>query len=269
MPAAQLDALRRIASGRTAVFDLASLRRLRGAETWDLTVAAPVRRSVRGAPRPLNRPLAAFPMVPAGTYLLSVKDHGAGDGLLMVGVGNDQFAIVTQPVSLFEAGVRIHLPAGARTLAIRGDEGARDQVDGVELHPLTLDSPPMTTDVARRAVRYGRTVVFFFDEGAFPEPSGFWVGGERDTRVVASPDAPGGTVSLILRNAPVENRLTLESGGRPEEIVLQPNEERLIEMPAGTTLLRIRSSSGFRPSAVDPNSRDTRFLGVFVRTLER
>jgi hypothetical protein len=269
VPAAQMDVLRQIASGRTAVFDLTALRRLHGTEKWDLTVAAPVRRPNRGVPRPLNRPLAAFPMIPAGTYLLSVKDHGAGDGLLMVGVGNDQFAILMQPVSLFEAGLRIHLPAGARTLAIRGDEAARDQVDGVELRPLTVDSSPITTGTARRAVRYGRTVTFFLDEGSFPEPSGFWVGGERDTHVVLAPDESSESVSLILRNAPVENRVTLESRGRPEEIILKPGEERLIDLPAGTTLLHIRSSSGFRPSAVDPNSRDTRLLGVFVRTLER
>jgi hypothetical protein len=266
MPAAQMDALRQIASGSTVVLDLTSRRRLRGAETWAMSVDATVRRPMRGTRAPLNRPLASFPMMPAGTYLLSVKDHGAGDGLLMVGVGNEQFAIVMQPVSLFEAGLRIYLPAGARALTIRGDEAARDQLDGVALRPITLDSAPVTTSIARHAVRYGGTVIFFLDDRAFPEPSGFWVGGERDTRVVLAPDEPRGTVWLILRNAPVENTVTLEVGERREEIVLKPGEERRLQMPAGTALVRIRSSSGFRPSVVDPNSRDTRLLGVYVRT---
>jgi hypothetical protein len=265
--AAQMDALRRIASGRVAVFDLTSHRRLRGAETWTMGIDAPVRRPVRGGPRVLNRPLASFPLLPAGTYLLTARHHGAGDGLLMVGVGNDQFAIAVQPLSVFEAGLRIHLPAGARALAIRGDEGARDQLDGVELRPLALDPAPTTRDIARRAVRYGGTVVFFLDDRAFPEPAGFWVGGERDTQVVVAPDDARGSVSLILRNAPVANTATLEFGGRREETVLKPGEERLLVLPSGS-VNRIRSSAGFRPSEVDPKSRDTRLLGVYIRTLE-
>ena len=121
-----------------------------------------------------------------------------------------KFAIVMQPLAVFEAGLRLHLPAGARALAIRGDEGARDQLDRVELRPLSLDPAPATRDIARRAVRYGGSVIFFLDERAFPVPSGFWVGGERDTRVVLAPDEPRGSVSLTLRNAPVENTVTLQ-----------------------------------------------------------
>jgi hypothetical protein len=269
VPAAQMDALRRIASGRAAVFDLKSRRRLRGADAWTMRIDAPVRRVGRGAPRGLNRPLAAFPLVPAGTYLLSATRHGAGDGLLMVGVGNDQFAIVTQPIAAFDAGVRIHLAVTVRALTIRGDEAARDQVDEVELRPLALEFAPAATDIARRAVRYGGIVAFFLDDRAFPEPSGFWVGGARETWLVLAPDEPRGPVSLLLRNAPVENTVTLESGGRRDEIVLQPGEERRVQLPDGIALLRIRSAAGFRPAEADPSSRDSRLLGVFVRTLER
>jgi hypothetical protein len=268
VPAAQMDALRRIASGRAAVFDLKSRRRLRGADAWTMRIDAPVRRAARGAPRGLNRPLAVFPLVPAGTYLLSATRHGAGDGLLMVGVGNDQFAIVTQPIAVFDAGVRIHLPVSVRALTIRGDEVARDQVDEVGLRPLALELAPAATDIARRAVRYGGIVAFFLDDRAFPEPSGFWVGGARETSIVLAPDEPRGPVSLLLRNAPVENTVTVESGGRRDEIVLQPGEERRVQLPDAIALLRIRSAAGFRPSEADPSSRDSRLLGVYVRTLE-
>jgi hypothetical protein len=265
VPAAQMDALRRIASSHVAVFDLTSPRHLRGADMWRMSIDVPVRRAGRAGTRGLNRPLAAFPMVPAGTYLLSVKRHGAGDGLLMVGVGTDQFAIVTQPIAAFDAGLRIHLPVGARVLAIRGDEGARDELDGVELRPIALEFAPVTLDMARRAVRYDGAVVFFLDDRAFPEPSGFWVGGARDTWVVLAPDESRGPLSLLLRNAPVENTVTLEFGGRREEIVLKPGEERRVEMPGGIALLRIRSAAGFRPSEADATSRDTRLLGVYCR----
>jgi hypothetical protein len=267
--AAQLDALRRVASGRVAVFDLTSHRRLRGADPWTMRIDAPVRRTGRAGPRGLNRPFASFPMVPAGTYLLSVRRHGAGDGLLIVGVGNDQFAIVTQPIAAFDGGLRFDLPVGARALTIRGDEAARDQLDGLELRPLALSSAPVSLDVARHAVRYGAGVVFFLDDRAFPEPSGFWVGGARDAWLVLAPDARRGPAALLLRNAPVENTVTLEYGGRREELALKPGEERRIDVPTdpagGSALVRIKSSAGFRPAEADPRSRDSRWLGVYGR----
>jgi hypothetical protein len=268
IPAAQMDALRRIASGRVAVLDLTSHRELAGAEAWKMRIEAPVRRAGRGGGRGLNRPLAVFPQVPAGTYLVSVTRHDAGDGLVMIGVGNDQFAIVMQPIGAFDAGQRVRLPVGARTLTVRADEAARDQLDQIELQPVAPERAPYTLDTARHAVRYDGTVVFFLDDRAFPEPSGFWVGGEKDTRVVLSPDQARGTQAIVLRNAPVENTITLDTGGRREEIVLKPGEERRIEVPieanGGAALLRIGASAGFRPSVADPNSRDSRLLGVCV-----
>jgi hypothetical protein len=265
VPSAQLDALRRIASTPSAVVDLTSRRRLRGPQAWAMRIVAPARRGGRAGARGLNRPLAAFPMVPAGSYLLSVVRHGTGDGLLMVGVASDQFAIVMQPVAAFDAGVRIDLPVAVRGLTVRADEAARDQVDEVALRPVALDVAAVAPDAARHAVRYDRAVVYFLDDRAFPEPSGFWVGGERDTHVVLAPDEARGTVALALRNAPVENTVTLEFAGRREELVLKPGEERRLEMPGGTSLVRIRSAAGFRPSQGEPSSRDTRLLGVYCR----
>jgi hypothetical protein len=82
-------------------------------------------------------------------------------------------------------------------------------------------------------------------------------------------DAPQPHVTLLLRNAPAANRVTLAAGAWHEELQLNPGEERRVEMPldasTGIAVLRIRSESGFRPADADPKSRDTRFLGVFVR----
>jgi hypothetical protein len=127
--------------------------------------------------------------------------------------------------------------------------------------------------VARHAARYATGVVFFLDDQAYPEPSGFWVGGARETTVAIACDRPGATAALTLRNAPVDNRVRLESGNWREEIALKAGEERRIDVPIDAStrsaLVRIRSESGFRPSEADPNTRDTRFLGVYVRALER
>jgi hypothetical protein len=272
VPAAQMDALRRLGSSDVAWFDLTSRRRLRGAAPWAISIDLPVARGGRGGGRGPGRPLAALSGVPAGSYLLTTIRHGSGDGLLMVGVGNDQFAILTQPMSAFDGGLRIDLPAGARALTFRGDEVARDQLDAIQMRPLDRDVAADPRGLARRAVRYGGAVAFFLDDRALAEPSGFWVQGGRDTRLVLAPDSRRGPLPLLLRNAPVENTVTLEFGGRREAIVLGPGEERRIDVPLdagrGAAVIGIRASAGFRPSNMDPNSRDTRMLGVYVRVLD-
>ena len=269
---AQMQAWHTLAADRVAVIDLTSRRRLTGTDAGRIVIEMPVRRAGRGTPRGLNRPLATLPGVPAGSYLVTVKRHGAGDGLLIIGVGNDQFSIVTRPLAVFDAGLRLELPAGARVLTIRGDEAARDQLEAVQLRPLAL-AAAAGPRVARRAVRYEGGVAFFLDESSFPEPSGFWVGGARSTSLTLLADTAGAAPALVLRNGPVENRVTLEFGSRREEIVLAAGEERQFDVPAeaasGDTVLTIRSAAGFRPSDTDPNSRDTRRLGVFVRVVGR
>ncbi|HTM25855.1 MAG TPA: hypothetical protein VL225_11725 [Vicinamibacterales bacterium] len=269
MVPAQMDLLRRVADGGAAIVDLVDHRRLTQAEALAIPIQVPIHRVARGGgPRALNRPVAAFPMLTAGSYLLSATRHGSGDGWIMAGVGTDQFAIVTQPIAAFDAGVRLDLPVGVRLLSVRADEGAREQLDSVVLRPLAQYSTRASSQLARHAVRYPDGVVFFLDDRAFLEPSGFWVGGARETSVVLAPDRPRQSQPLTLRNAPVENTVTLESGVWHESLALAAGEVRTIEVPldaaGGTALLRIRCSSGFRPFEHDPNSRDGRFLGVFV-----
>jgi hypothetical protein len=50
---------------------------------------------------------------------------------------------------------------------------------------------------------------------------------------------------------------------------LAPGEERQVVVPAdsppGTALVTVTTSAGFRPSAIDPKSRDDRFLGVWIQ----
>jgi hypothetical protein len=265
--AAQMDALRALGNTRRIAIDVTHARVLRGEAATAMTIEIPIRRARRAPlPRP-NRPLASFPDVPAGTYDVSVKMHGSLDGWVIVGVGNDQFAIATQPIADFQKGVRIALPAGARALSVRADEDARDRLEAIDLRPVSLASPPAAV-LARHAVRYAASTVFFLDDRAFPEPAGFWVAGGRETAIVIAPDRPSGSAALQLRNAPVANTLALERGAWRQTIELGASEERRIDVPldggAGTPL-RIRCSSGFRPSETDPHSRDSRLLGIYVR----
>jgi hypothetical protein len=187
----------------------------------------------------------------------------------MAGVGNDQFAIVTQPIAAFDAGVRLDLPVDVRAINVRADEGARDQLEAVTLRPLARAGTQLSGDFARRAVRYGGSVFYFLDDRAFPEPSGFWVGGARDTFVALRADQARSAITVTLRNGAAHNRVQLESGGWRGDVGFGPGEERRVEVPldprTGSALVRLRSESGFRPTDVDGRSRDTRYLGVFVR----
>ena len=216
-------------------------------------------------------PLFALPAIPAGRYRLSAVSD-APRGWLMVGIARDPrdpFALQTVPVSADPVDLRV--PVSVRSLVIRGDEDAWRSVRGLVIEPLevTPAAQRLTTEMARRAVRYEPAFVYFMDDRSFPEPQAFWVGGSRDSSVIVQPVPARRSVVLTLRNAPVENRVTLQSRGWERVLTMAAGEEQRIEIPVvpGTEAvpLRITASSGFRPSEVDAGSRDERFLGVWVK----
>ena len=64
------------------------------------------------------------------------------------------------------------------------------------------------------------------------------------------------------------NTVDIEIDGVKQILELQPREERMVDVSIANhrpgALIRIDSRSGFRPSDVEPGSRDTRFLGVWI-----
>src|SRR5262249_21362217 len=152
--------------------------------------------------------------------------HGAADGWIMAGVGNDQYSIVTRPMTDADAGVRIDLPVDVSTLSVRAEEAGRGQLDAIVLRPLAITLQKSSPGVAQRAVRYGETNAFFMDDSAYPEPAGFWVGGGRATTVAIAPDRPGPVLMLWLRNGPVANTVAVDCGNWRVEVSLAAGEER-------------------------------------------
>lgn len=268
---AQLDLLRALGGSRVVAFDLDGWRRVtRDALVSRMRIDLPVAEPPAGARG--NRALVTLSAVPAGEYQVSVR-HRGGDGWIMVGVGldRDPFALITEPVSTVAAGRLVRFPVDVRSLTVRADEEARRGLESIELQPLRIlrsDRKPVAGN-ARRAVRYGSVTAFFMDDRAFAEPNGFWVGGARETTVVLQRDEPSGAQPLLLRNAPVSNRVSLSAGSWKQDLEMAADEERRVDIPAdagrGVAWVRIRSASGFRPSNSDSGSRDTRFLGVYVR----
>jgi hypothetical protein len=111
--------------------------------------------------------------------------------------------------------------------------------------------------------------VYFLDDGGFPEPEAFWVGGSRESQIVVHPDGPRPSVTLRLRNAPVDNRLTISTGAWRRDLQLAPGEEQQVDLPLdsarGAALVRFTTSAGFTPADHEPGSRDRRFLGVYMK----
>jgi hypothetical protein len=214
-------------------------------------------------------PLFAMYAVPAGQYRLRPL-VSRGRGTLTIGVGRDELAIATAELGSFDP-IVVQLPVDVRALLVRGDEDARRHVRGMVIEPLSLVAPAarLTTTFATSAVAYGRDTLFFLDDRSFPEPDAFWVGGSRESSVVHMAAAPRSVATLFIRNAPVDNRLRIQSGQWQDELRLAPSEERRIDVPVdnrrGASIIRFSVDSGFRPSAVDPSSRDHRYLGVWVQ----
>ena len=210
--------------------------------------------------------------MPAGRYRVTVEGGGR-PGWLMLGIGQDQFSLLTQPLTWPAAPIEIEWPTDVRALVVRGDEGARAAVRRLVVEPLSLvpHGQRLTEQVARRAVKYDTAAVFFLDERSFPEPDAFWLGGSRQTAFVVQPDRPQSSIALDVRNAPADNELTLESGQWRETLKLAPSEERRVEVPIApgqrAVMISATTTSGFRPSETVPDSRDVRFLGAWVRVV--
>lgn len=244
--------------------------------------SVPARLSIETSPRYLqsrDRPLFVLPEIPAGSYALHVRTHANPSGTLWLGIGPDEFRLreyaLAPAAQQRSAAFDMSFPVNVRAIVVRGDDAARASVAAMRLVPQSTVDPSrrVTQAVARRAVRYPAGVVYFFDDGAFPEPDAFWVRGRGEA--VVAVDFAGGAApaggrqgSLLLRNAPVANRVTVETGAWREELALRPGEERTLAIPrqgdTAATLVRVAAASGFRPSEVNRASRDQRFLGVWV-----
>jgi hypothetical protein len=189
----------------------------------------------------------------------------------MIGIGRDQFSLHSAALSAPPEPVLVDFPVDVRAIVVRGDEQARRSIRALTIEPQFVVAPAarLSTEPARRAVRYRSATAFFLDDRSFPEPEAFWVGGGRTSGIVFQPDDPASACTALFRNAPIDNRVVIQSGAWRLAVQLGPGEERRVSLPLDAarraTLFTISSSAGFRPSAVDPKSRDDRFLGVWIR----
>jgi len=213
--------------------------------------------------------------LPAGDYaLLSDADHAA-NGEISVVVGRNDPPIERWPIAVQPAGVTgvvLHLPSTVASVMLRADHADPTALPNLRLRALAV-RPPANADGRRavRAARYGSVRVFFFDEQAYLEPTGFWTraGGAATVVVDLDEAARAEGVRLLLRAGAVATSIEASVGAWTRSWNLQAGQEEVVTLPppadnSSSLALTLRSGAGFRPFAVDRASDDVRHLAVWV-----
>jgi hypothetical protein len=232
-----------------------------------ITVATPERRGSVAAGTLLLAPA----VVPGGVYELRLAGDAmpSGDAKLIIGRLARPSRVWNLSSDFRDGAATLELAANVGSLVITGDSHASTPT--LTLQPVRIwerDSR-LTRQIARRVEKYGTGVVFFFDLSAFfLEEGGFWIRGGRSAEIAVAAVERDTPTKLFVRNAAVANTVAIEIDGVTQTMELQPREERTVDVVIANhrpgALVRIESPSGFRPSDVEPGSRDTRFLGVWI-----
>ncbi len=268
---AMMRLLRDISPLRATAFDF-------GARSLDSSVDALSHARLKTSPRrsPARpAPLLALSNVPAGAYRIRLVGSAEPEGSLTMKIGTTLPFRTWTPGDSGSIEMPVHVASTVQSLVVDGDDQARRTVTAVELEPV-FDGPAAATwrheivfggPVARRALKYGSADAYFMDDHAFAEPTGFWVAGGQEADVLmANISSP---LHLFMRNAPVENTVTIDSENGGQIIELGPGEEKAIEQhgdsPDATSIrLRIRAAQGFRPWQQDHANADMRYLGCWI-----
>lgn len=220
----------------------------------------------------LARTFSAVNHVPAGVYEVSGVVSGAAGG--HVWISTDESSPPLERWDLSSSDHRwtrqIVLPVAVSQLRLDGDEAGRRALAEISLRPVVVAGrrARLNGDVeAGRGARYNRTVVFRLAGSSYFEPTGFWVPGGGLGEFAIVPD-PHSRIRLLVRNAPVDNEVVVESGSWRERWTLTPGEERIVDLAADArrpgAILTIQSLRGARPVDFDPNSDDERLLGCWI-----
>jgi hypothetical protein len=222
------------------------------------------------APR-ADPPLASVSDAPAATYTIEATLTGDAH---RISAGLDR---LPAPMWTWDvSGVRgpwretVTLSNDAHVFRVDAD-GARSAVQNLSIRAeRRLASHERVTDrPGWRAARYGRATVFLLEGRAWVETGGSWIVGASYADFAVVRD-PGARIQLLVRNAAVDNTVTLDADGWHETLTLKPREERTLEIPIAPNrpgvVLRAAASTGTRPADVEEGNQDKRFLGCWIET---
>ena len=219
-----------------------------------------------------DTPLAWVANAPAATYTIEATVIGDA-GRLTAGID-----LLPAPLWTWDlSGVRgpwrqtVTLVNDAHALRVDGDARSRAALQNLTIRAeRRLPSHERVSDrLAWRAARYGPATVFLLDGRAYLETGGSWVvgGASADFAIVRD---PGARLQLFVRNAGIDNTVTLEAGSWRENLALKPREERLFDLAVDVSrpgvVLRVTTATGARPADVEEGNQDKRLLGCWIET---
>jgi hypothetical protein len=134
---------------------------------------------------------------------------------------------------------------------------------------------PIMLDASRSRIPYGnpRMLLYFLDQNASPpEPAGMWVSGSGRADIIVRSAQPIAHLA-VEAESPIRTILTVSMGSEPITVPIEPGKVVSFQVPASGVrdfqsyayLLQARSSEGFVPRLMDPQSRDYRNLGAQLR----
>lgn len=227
-----------------------------------------LRSSVRARDLPNERPLLVLTRMPMGDYRL-VIEQGASRlaGTLIACAGTTSQPLEQWSLDGLEAGqtpLMLRLPAGVRSVTIRGDAAAQAGITRLALRPERVETTArLTGRYALRAARYGRVQAFFLDDALLMEPRGVWTRGGAGGEVMVRTD--GGDEELIeldVTAGPVPVTVTLTAAAATQTLALEAGERRRVRLPGG--LWEVETSGMFRPKDFDVSNQDARPLGAHL-----
>jgi hypothetical protein len=220
---------------------------------------------------PSDEPLIILRGVPSAAYEIEATLAAPTSGHLSVTVDRDFGALWRWSLAGGPGTIRrvILLPVMVRSAIIDVEPEARAAIDRLVVRPIQGNSfdDRLATGTAEHVKRYGPAIVFLLDGNVFPEGPGAWVAGKSTATFVVSRDERV-PLRLFVRTPPVANHILLERAGWSRELMLQPGEGRLVDIPIDpdrlAVKLRVTTSAGAKPTDFERGSTDRRFLGCWI-----
>jgi hypothetical protein len=241
-----------------------------GGHTWSALAtvlpAVPIRISDRDSGA--SALLAGFSDVPPGRYRLE-GGASAADAELRVLAGSRR-PLATVPLTPG--------PEGTAPPHVDFDVPVPLSGLGVDVVPRTASVSPRLAALALRpslaprgerarlAARFGDVSAFVLSDRPYVEQEGIWLRAGSASMVLQA--EAGSSLRVLVRNAPVANRLDVTTPAWKTTLPLVAGAEASLEIPLPqgerAVYVRFDVAEGVRPVDVDPSSKDTRRLGVWV-----
>jgi hypothetical protein len=214
--------------------------------------------------------------LPSGSYRIEVEWSGARAGeVLGLQLGRFGEPWLSWPVEPRQGERWSHefaLPLDVSFVGLRGTPELERLIQRVLVIPLLVTDRtlrPRGSDVTA-ASRSGQASIFYHDAYFFSERDGFWVRGERETRVTIYREFAETPLTMRVHSGLVGNRLRVSTAAWEKTLALRPQSPETVEVVGATgplTTLSLRSDSGFVPRELDPASPDERRLGIWIEVL--